>query len=99
MQKKLASIIFSTRLTATLFIVFAIAMAVGTLVDASSETSPTPYSRALIYNAWWFEAIMGLFVVNFLGNIVRFKIGDALLFMLAHNDRHIQQAINALEDN
>ncbi|MEZ8003367.1 MAG: cytochrome c biogenesis protein ResB, partial [Patiriisocius sp.] len=74
MQKKLASIIFSTRLTATLFIVFAIAMAVGTLVDASSETSPTPYSRALIYNAWWFEAIMGLFVVNFLGNIVRFKM-------------------------
>ena len=52
MQKKLASIIFSTRLTATLFIVFAIAMAVGTLVDASSETSPTPYSRALIYNAY-----------------------------------------------
>ena len=74
MQKKLASIIFSTRLTATLFIVFAIAMAVGTLVDASSETSPTPYSRALIYNAWWFEAIMGLFVVNFIGNIVRFKM-------------------------
>ena len=74
MQKKLASIIFSTRLTATLFIVFAIAMAVGTLVDASSETSPTPYSRALIYNAWWFEAIMGLFVVNFLGNIIRFKM-------------------------
>ena len=72
MQKKLASIIFSTRLTATLFIVFAIAMAVGTLVDASSETSPTPYSRALIYNARWFEAIMGLFVVNFLGNFVRF---------------------------
>ncbi len=74
MQKKLASILFSTRLTATLFIVFAIAMAVGTLVDASSETSPTPYSRALIYNAWWFEAIMMLFVVNFLGNIVRFKM-------------------------
>jgi cytochrome c-type biogenesis protein CcsB len=74
MQKKLASILFSTRLTATLFIVFAVAMAVGTLVDASSETSPTPYSRALIYNAWWFEAIMMLFVVNFLGNIVRFRL-------------------------
>tara|TARA_B100000787_G_scaffold119066_1_gene89241 strand:+ start:81230 stop:84400 length:3171 start_codon:yes stop_codon:yes gene_type:complete len=74
MQKKLASILFSTRLTATLFIVFAVAMAVGTLVDASSETSPTPYSRSLIYNAWWFEAIMMLFVVNFLGNIVRFRL-------------------------
>ena len=36
-------------------------------------------------------------VKSLVGNIVRFKIGDALLFMLAHNDRHIQQAINALE--
>ncbi|MFT7071590.1 MAG: cytochrome c biogenesis protein ResB, partial [Patiriisocius sp.] len=72
MQKKLAAILFSTRLTATLFIVFAIAMAVGTFLDSGQETSPTPYSRALIYNAWWFEAIMVLFVINFIGNIFRF---------------------------
>jgi cytochrome c-type biogenesis protein CcsB len=74
MQKKLASILFSTRLTALLFIIFAIAMAVGTFMDASSETSPTPYSRELIYNAWWFELIMVLFVVNFTGNIFRFRL-------------------------
>ncbi|MFT5102936.1 MAG: cytochrome c-type biogenesis protein CcsB [Candidatus Latescibacterota bacterium] len=74
MQKKLAAILFSTRLTATLFIVFATAMAVGTFLDASSETSPTPYSRELIYNAWWFEAIMVVFVINFVGNIFRFRL-------------------------
>jgi len=74
MQKKLASILFSTRLTATLFIVFAVAMAVGTLLDASQKTSPTPYTRELIYNAWWFEAIMLLFVINFTGNIFRFQL-------------------------
>lgn len=74
MQKRLAAILFSTRLTAILFIVFAVAMAVGTFLDASSETSPTPYTRELIYNAWWFEVIMGLFVVNFLGNIFRFRL-------------------------
>jgi len=74
MQKKIASILFSTRLTAVLFIVFAVAMGIGTFLDAASETSPTPYSRALIYNAWWFEAIMGLFVVNFVGNIFRFRL-------------------------
>ncbi len=74
MQKKLASILFSTRLTAVLFIVFAAAMAVGTFLDASSETSPTPYTRELIYNAWWFELIMVLFVVNFIGNIFRFRL-------------------------
>jgi cytochrome c-type biogenesis protein CcsB len=74
MQKKIADILFSTRLTALLFIVFAVSMAVGTFMDASSETSPTPYSRELIYNAWWFEAIMVMFVVNFVGNIFRFRL-------------------------
>jgi cytochrome c-type biogenesis protein CcsB len=74
MQKKLASVLFSTRLTAVLFIVFAAAMAVGTFLDASAETSPTPYTRELIYNAWWFELIMVVFVINFTGNIFRFKL-------------------------
>ena len=74
MQKKLAAILFSTRLTAILFLVFAAAMAVGTFMDASSETSPTPYSREMIYNAWWFEAIMIFFVINFVGNIFRFRL-------------------------
>ena len=59
---------------AMLFVVYAIAMAVGTFLDAGQETSPTPYTRTLIYNAFWFEAIMGLFVVNFVGNIFRYKL-------------------------
>jgi|TARA_R100000479_G_scaffold130736_1_gene68757 cytochrome c-type biogenesis protein CcsB len=74
MIKRIASVLFSTRLTAVLFIVFAVAMGIGTFLDASSETSPTPYSRELIYNAWWFEAIMGLFVINFIGNMFRYKL-------------------------
>ncbi len=74
MLKKIASVLFSTRLTAVLFLVFAIAMAVGTFLDASSETPPTPYTRELIYNAWWFEAIMALFVINFIGNIYRYNL-------------------------
>ncbi|WP_100614620.1 cytochrome c biogenesis protein CcsA [Confluentibacter citreus] len=74
MQNKLAKILFSTRLTAVLFIVFAAAMVTGTFLDAGQDTSPTAYTRNLIYNAWWFEAIMGIFVINFLGNIVRFRL-------------------------
>ncbi len=74
MLKKIASVLFSTRLTAVLFIVFAIAMAVGTFLDSSSQTPPTPYTRELIYNAWWFEAIMALFVINFIGNIFRYNL-------------------------
>jgi cytochrome c-type biogenesis protein CcsB len=74
MQKKIANILFSTRLTAVLFIVFAAAMATGTLLDRNMETSPTPYTRELIYNAWWFEAIMVIFVINFIGNIGRYRL-------------------------
>ena len=74
MQEKLAKILFSTRLTAFLFIAFAAAMAAGTFMDAGQDTSPTPYTRNLIYNAWWFEAIMVFFVINFTGNIFRFRL-------------------------
>ncbi|MDB4289582.1 cytochrome c biogenesis protein CcsA [Flavobacteriaceae bacterium] len=74
MLKKLTNILFSTRLTGTLFIVFAIAMAVGTFMDQGQSTSPTPYSRTLIYNALWFEAIMVVFIINFAGNIFRYRL-------------------------
>ena len=74
MQKKIASILFSTRLTATLFLVFAAAMAIGTFLDVGYENAPSEYTRELIYDAWWFEAIMVLFVVNFIGNIFRFRL-------------------------
>ncbi len=59
---------------AVLFIVFAFAMGWGTFMDAGQDTSPTPYSRTLIYNAWWFEAIMVFFVINFAGNIFRYRL-------------------------
>ncbi|TDU39854.1 cytochrome c-type biogenesis protein CcsB [Gelidibacter sediminis] len=74
MQKRLANILFSTRLTAILFVVFALAMAIGTFLDANQDTSPTPYTRHLIYNAWWFEAIMGIFMINFIGNMFRYRL-------------------------
>tara|TARA_R110000850_G_scaffold80862_1_gene173590 strand:- start:140891 stop:144061 length:3171 start_codon:yes stop_codon:yes gene_type:complete len=74
MQKKIASFLFSTRLTGILFIVFAIAMGIGTFLDAQQTTSPTPYSRTLVYNAWWFEAIMVVFVINFIGNIPKYGL-------------------------
>lgn len=74
MLKKITNILFSTRLMAVLFIAFAIAMATGTFLDASGTDSPTPYSRELIYNAWWFEVIMLLFAINFIGNIKRYQL-------------------------
>ena len=74
MQKRIAAFLFSTRLTAFLFILFAAAMAVGTFLDQGYPKPPSPYARELIFNAWWFEAIMVFFMINFLGNIARFKL-------------------------
>jgi cytochrome c-type biogenesis protein CcsB len=74
MKSKFAQFLFSTRLMAVLFLAYALAMAVGTFLDAGAETSPTPYSRTLIYNAWWFELIMILFMVNFFGNIFKYRL-------------------------
>ena len=74
MQKKIASILFSTRLTALLFLVFAAAMAVGTFMHQGYEKPPTPYAREMIFNAWWFEAILVFFVINFVGNMFRYRL-------------------------
>ena len=73
MQKKIASILFSTRIMAVLFIIFAIAMAMGTFIESwySIETA-----RILIYNTWWFEGIMLFLLINFVGNIKRYKLHE-----------------------
>ncbi|RPG03981.1 MAG: cytochrome C biogenesis protein [Rhodospirillaceae bacterium TMED63] len=68
---KLVRFLFSTRLTAILFIVFCVAMAVGTFVESIHNTAT---ARIWVYNAWWFEAIMGVFVLNFIGNIKRYRL-------------------------
>jgi len=70
-MKKLFDFLYSTRLTAVLFILFATAMAIATFIENDFGTQT---SKALIYNAWWFEAIMGFFIINFFGNIFRYRL-------------------------
>jgi cytochrome c-type biogenesis protein CcsB len=70
-MKKIFNILYSTRLTAVLFILFATAMAIATFIENDYGTQT---SKALIYNAWWFEAIMIFFVINFFGNIFRYRL-------------------------
>ncbi len=75
MDKKIISVIgsilFSTRLMALLFIGFAVAMAAGTFIESKYNTDT---ARIMVYNAWWFEAIMFFFVINFIGNINRYQL-------------------------
>ena len=87
-MKKLTDFLFSTRFTGFLILAFAVAMIAGTFLDANEETSPTPYARTLIYHAFWFKAIMVLMVINFVGNIKKYRLlrkekWSVLLFHIA----------------
>ena len=70
-MKKLLDILYSTRLMAILFFVFAFAMGAATFIENDYGTQT---SKALVYNTWWFEVIMILFVINFFGNIFRYRL-------------------------
>ena len=71
MLNLLKKTLFSTRLMAVLFILFAAAMAAGTFIESKYSTET---ARIYIYNARWFELIMVFFVINFLGNIKRYGL-------------------------
>ncbi|WP_245224736.1 cytochrome c biogenesis protein CcsA [Pseudozobellia sp. WGM2] len=70
-MQKLKNLLFSTRLMAILFMAFAVAMGFGTFIESKYSTET---ARIWIYNAWWFEAIMVFFVINFVGNIKRYRL-------------------------
>ncbi|MFY0605032.1 MAG: cytochrome c biogenesis protein CcsA [Flavobacteriaceae bacterium] len=70
-MKKILDILYSTRLMAVLFFLFATAMGVATFIENDFGTQT---SKALVYNTWWFEAIMIFFIINFFGNIFRYRL-------------------------
>ncbi|WP_396166779.1 cytochrome c biogenesis protein CcsA [Flavobacterium sp.] len=71
MNTKIFSFLFSTRLMAVLFLTFALTMGIGTFIESYYNTDT---ARVWIYNAWWFEAIMVFFMINFAGNIKRYQL-------------------------
>ncbi len=71
MQKKILSVLFSTRLMAILFLAYATSMALGTFIESEYNTDT---AKILIYNAWWFELILVFFLINFFGNIKRYQL-------------------------
>ena len=70
-QGKGLRFLFSTRLTAVLFILFPTAMALGTFIESWYSTDT---AKIWVYNAWWFEAMMGLLMLNFIGNIFKYRL-------------------------
>ena len=63
--------LFSNKLTTVLLVAYAFTMAYATFLENDFGTQAV---LSIIYKAWWFEAIMVLLAVNFLGNIWRYKL-------------------------
>ncbi len=62
---------FSMATTGMLLLVFAVVIAFATFVENDHGTAT---ARALIYNAWWFEALLLVLAINLLGSVVVNKL-------------------------
>ncbi len=71
MLKKISGLILSTKTTLVLLLVFAVSIGTATIIE---EKYDTVTARLLIYNTHWFEVVMLLLALNFIGNIQRFKL-------------------------
>ena len=70
-MNRLKNILFSPKLAVLALFVFAIAMACATFIENDFGTQ-TAFS--VVYNAWWFELVMVVLGLNFLGNIFKYKL-------------------------
>jgi cytochrome c-type biogenesis protein CcsB len=70
-MKRLLNLVYSNKATLWLLLVFAISMAVATFVEDRYDT-PTAYKN--IYGAKWFELVILLLGINFIGNIKRYNL-------------------------
>jgi cytochrome c-type biogenesis protein CcsB len=70
-MKKILSFVSSMLFTVLLLTVFAISIAYATFIenDYGTETA-----QALIYQAWWFELLLLVGIINLAGSVVRYKL-------------------------
>ncbi len=64
-------LLVSTKVTLILFLLFAGAMAVATFIENDHGTQ---VARARVYEAWWFELVMGWMAVNFLVHFKKYRL-------------------------
>ena len=69
-MKKFYSFITSMPFAAFIFLGLAFSMAVATFIESSYGT---PTARALVYNTHWFEVLWGLFALNLINNMFRYR--------------------------
>jgi cytochrome c-type biogenesis protein CcsB len=71
MFTSIKNILFSTKLTALLLLIFGIAIGAATFIE---NDFGTPAAKAVIFNTRWMELIMLLLTINLIGNIFKYKM-------------------------
>lgn len=84
-MKKFIDFLFSMFFTVLLLMMFAISIAYATFIE---NDYGTPTAQVLIYQAWWFELLLAVGIVNLTGSVFRYKLVNRkkwaiLLFHLA----------------
>jgi cytochrome c-type biogenesis protein CcsB len=70
-MKKIIDLVFSSRSTLILLIIFTIAIGSATFIE---EIHDTTTAKLMVYNAKWFEIVLLLLVLNFIGSIKRYHL-------------------------
>jgi cytochrome c-type biogenesis protein CcsB len=70
-MKRVASFLFSMFFTVLLLIMFAISIAYATFIENDFGTAT---AQALIYQAWWFELILLVGIINLAGSVFKYKL-------------------------
>lgn len=70
-MKKILDLIFSSKATLILLLIFTIAIGAATFLE---EIYDTTTAKLLVYNALWFEMVLLLLILNFIGSIKKFHL-------------------------
>ena len=68
---KILDFLFSGKFMGILMVIFAVSIGYATFIENDFDAKT---AKLLIYNAWWFEAVMVLMIVNFSGMIFSKKL-------------------------
>ena len=71
MMSKIFKYLFSPKFMLILMILFPFSMGLGTFLESWYSTEA---ARIWVYNAWWFEILMVLLIVCFIGNIKKYNL-------------------------
>lgn len=70
-MKKIVSFLFSMFFSVLLLIMFAISIAYATFIE---NDYGTPVAQALIYQAWWFELLLTVGMINLAGSVFKYNL-------------------------